>query len=107
MYVTGGNSHHIELVTERNNLFVYVLKLGRGSNRSVPQHKRVVAERLNFEIVIKLRNIKQLIIALAVKNRAVQLARFAGRADDYTIAELFDNAFWHNRFFVKIFQIRL
>ena len=55
---------------------------------AVTEHKGVVAQGLDLQIVVERGNALQLCPILMISDGAEQLARFAGRADNETLAML-------------------
>ncbi len=89
-------------LVERNQIFLRV-------NIPVPlrrNHKLIISNRLYLQIIIKLYNFGNPLIALPVKKCPEQLSRFAGASDNQSLSVLFNQRFRNQRTFIKIRQMR-
>ena len=110
MNVAGGNDHLAELVGDMNYLTVNIFEI---LNRLEPliafvltsEHKRIVAVRLNFKIVIKRRYSENILVALLIDNRSVKLAGFAGASDNKSLTILHKPVTGYPRSALEKFQI--
>lgn len=76
-------------------------------DQTLSEHKAVVADGLNLQIIIKTGDLTQLVPRAAVDHGAEKLARLAGAAQKQALAVLDQDAFGDARFFIKIFQMGL
>ena len=110
MHVAGGDHGFPELFPELHHPLVQRDQIFLGVD--IPQslrfdHKPVVADRLDLQIVIKLHNAGDLFVALSVEHGTKQLPRLAGAAQDQTFPVLLDQTLWDQWSLVKIFQMGL
>lgn len=101
MHVAGGDDRLIKLVAELYNHFIELLKLLHRFYRAVVEHEHIVANRLDFQIVVEGGDFLKLPPRLARDNRAEQLARLAGAADKQSFTVLDKLRFGDTRFLVK------
>ena len=73
----------------------------------VPKHKLVIAQRLDFQVIIKVNQPGQLPLRRSPKNCLEQLPRLAGGADDEPLPVLINEGFGHNGKTVKVLQMGL
>ena len=95
MYVTGGNHRFVKLFSQFYNPLVDRLNILHGMYIFHPfrrNHKFVVTQGLNFQIVIKVYNPADFRIRLAPQHRLVQLAGFTGAAQQYALPVLLKQA---------------
>ena len=95
-----------ELFAKLDNSAVEVLEVFVVAHRAVAHHEAVIAERLNFKIVVERGDALELIPVLVVDDGAEQLARLAGRADDQALAMRDKFAFRDDRHALKVFEVR-
>ena len=93
VHVARRADRNAQLLAQPDDFSVKVAKLFLVLRHALAQHKRIVADRLNFEVVVEPRNPLELRVVFAVRNGAEQLARFARGADDEALAVLVQNAF--------------
>ena len=82
VHVARRADRNAQLLAQPDDFSVKVAKLFLVLRHALAQHKRIVADRLNFEVVVEPRNPLELRVVFAVRNGAEQFARLAGRADD-------------------------
>lgn len=73
--------------------------------RPSPQHELIVAERLNFEKIVKFCNIAEFSPGFAVKNRTEQLALLAGASHDQALPKLHQLGLGDPGLFIEIMQM--
>ena len=95
-----------ELFAKLDNSAVEVLEIFVVAHRAVAHHEAVIAERLNFKIVVERGDALELVPVLVVDDGAEQLARLAGRADDQALAMRDKLAFRDDRHALKVFEVR-
>ena len=100
MNVACGNDRLIELTADIDYAAVIVLQNAYVADNAVVNKESVIAERLNFKIIVKRRYALELGIARAVHHGAVKLTHTAGGADQQPLAVLYQQAFRHSRSFV-------
>ena len=74
---------------------------------TISHHEQVVVDRLDFEIIVEPGDFFQRRPRLAAGDRTVQLARFAGAAEQQTLSVFDENAFRDTRLLVEIIQMRI
>ena len=107
MHVACGDDRLIELTADIEYAAVIVLQNAYVADNAVINKESVIAERLNFKIIVKRRYALELGVARAVHHSAVKLAHTAGGAYQQPLAVLYQQAFRHGRGFVKVLEIRL
>ncbi len=107
MHVAGRDNGLTKLTADLEYAAVIVLQNGDIADNAVIDEKAVIAQGLNFKIIVKRRYAPELGIARAVHDRSVQLAHSAGRAYEQTLAVLYQQTLGHSRSLVEIFKIRL
>ena len=105
MNVTGCDNGLSKLVAERNYLAVKLAQTLLVGDNLLSYKKRVVADRLYLEVVIKRGDILDFLLALFVENCAEKLARFAGAADNKPLPVLFERGKRNTRLFVEILKV--
>ena len=101
------DDHFAELLAQVQDRAVIVLQHGLVLDHAVFHQKAVVADRLDLQIVVKRRDLFQLLVACALHDGAVQLAHAAGRADEDALAVLDQQALRDRGDAVEILQIAL
>ena len=107
MNVAAGDDRLIKRPANVQYPAVIILQNGDVLHRAVIHKKAVVAKGLYLQIIVKRRDLFQRLVALAPHHRAVKLAHTAGRAHDYALPVLDEQAFGNGWGLVKVFQIRL
>ena len=107
MHVACGDNGLTQLTADLEYAAVIVLQNGDIADNAVIDKKAVIAQGLNFKIIVKRRYAPELGIARSVHDRAVQLAHSAGRTYKQSLAVLNEQTFRHGRGLVEIFKIRL
>ncbi len=107
MHVAGGNNRLIRLAADLEYAAVIVLQNGDIADNTVINKKAVIAQGLNFKIIVERRYAAKLGIARSVHDSAIQFTHSAGRAYEQAIAVLNEQALGHGRGLVEIFKIRL
>ena len=79
VHVARRADRNAQLLAQPDDFSVKVAKLFLVLRHALAQHKRIVADRLNFEVVVEPRNPLELRVVFAVRNGAEQLARLADR----------------------------
>ena len=74
-------------------------------HHAFPDEESIVAVRLNFQVIVKTRQLLQPFVLRAVQNRPVDLPLLAGRAKDEPLSVLCHHAFGNARAVVEIFQV--
>ena len=80
MHIAGRTHRLVKLLAEGNDLPVDIHQVIHRLHRAllIPQHKHVVSERLDLQIVIKLHELRKLRIRHAPQDRLIKLPRLAG-----------------------------
>ena len=123
MNISRCNGHFTELICKGNYFFVYINQILFGVYTPIriflilaffclniliasgSEHKRIISVWLNFKIIIKRSNFKQLFLRLLLKDCLIHLALLAGRADDKSVSVLFKSGFRDKRSVFKILDI--
>ena len=106
MDVTRRDDRLMKLITELYDRFIEFLKLLDRFYCAVVEHEHVVADRLDFQIIVEGGDFLKLPPLLARYNRAEQLARLAGAADKQPLAVLYELRFGNTRLFVEVIEMR-
>lgn len=107
MNVAGCNGNFVVLSSEVDNRFVDGFKRRLVWHSALFNQKSVVAERLNFKIIVIFYNFVNLGKCFAVHNGGIKLARLARRTENKSLAVLCQKAFRNARFSLEMFQVRL
>ncbi len=107
MHITCGDNGLTQLSADLKYAAVIVLQDANVADNTVINKKAVVAERLNFKVIIERCYAPKLGIARAVHDGAVQLAHSAGRAYKQSLAVLDEQTFGHGRSLIEILEVRL
>ena len=91
MHVARCADRNAQLFAEPDDLAVEIAQLFFVFRHALAQHERVVADGLNFKIVVEPRDPFEFRVVFAVHHRAEQFARLAGRADDDALAVFLQN----------------
>ena len=105
MHVAGRHTWLAQLVRNRQDLAVVIAQLFLVLCRAVGNHKLVVANRLNFQIIIEVGNLEQIFMRCAVHHLGKQLACLTGRAKNQALSVTNQFTARHNRLFIEIFQV--
>ncbi len=105
--VAGRNDLSAQLPAQIQDRAVIVLQHGLVLDDAVFDEEAVVADRLDLQIVVKRRDLFQLLVACALHHRAVQLAHAAGRADQDALPMLEQQALRDRRDAVEVFEVAL
>ncbi len=106
MHVTCGAYRLAQLLAQADDGAVIVPQLLHGAHRPVSQHKHVVADRLDLQIIVEGGDALELLpILMAVRQCLKQFSRLAGRADDQTLPMGHQLSFGDDRPLVEIFQV--
>ena len=105
MDVTGGADGFPQLLAEADDDTVEFPQVLLASCLAVAEHEGVVAQGLNFQIVVKGCNALQFVPILVIHHSLEQLAGFAGGADDQALPMGHQLAFWDGGHPLEIFQV--
>ena len=105
MDVTGGADGFSQLLAEADDDAVEFPQVLLASCLAVAEHEGVVAQGLNFQIVIKRGDALQFVPILVVHHSLEQLAGFAGGADDQALPMGHQLAFGDGGHPLEIFQV--
>ena len=103
--VSGGTDGFTQLLTQADDGSVKLLQVLLAAGVAISQHKAVVAQGLNLQIVVKIRNTLQLIPVLAVHHRFKKLPRLTGGAHNDPLPVLFQHTFGDDRNTFKVFEV--
>ena len=80
MHIAGRTHRLVKLLAEGSDLPIDIHQVIHRLHRAllIPQHKHVVSERLDLQIVIKLHELRKLRIRHAPQDRLIKLPRLAG-----------------------------
>ena len=106
MHIPCGYHGLAQFFPETDNNTVKVLQVLHGAHFPLTQHKHVVADRLDLQIIIKRSDALEFVPAFMLDHRLKQFARFAGGANDQTFAPFYQLCFWNNWLPLEIFEIR-
>ena len=107
MNVARGNDRNVQLIAKPDNVSVEITQFFLALDGSFAQHEPVVADRLNFQIVVIARDLLQLVPRGPAHHGAEQLARLASGTDNQSLAQLVEFCFWDPRTLIKIIEMRL
>ena len=82
MHITRSDTRLAQLVRNRQNLAVVIAQILFIACRAVCNEEFVVSNRLNFQIIVKVRDAQQLLMRCAADERGKQLARLTCRAEN-------------------------
>ena len=108
MHIAGGNHRLVELLAQRHDPPVVVpqILLGLGRRLVVPQHEHVVADGLDFQIIIKIHDPGNVFLGAVPHQRPEQLSGLAGRPQDQSLPVLHKQGFGDLGLPLEIFQMR-
>ena len=107
MNVAGSDHRFVQFLSQLDDGAVKLSKLLLCLNGAVPEHEHIIAQGLNLQIVVKLRNADQLIPGLAGNDGPEQLSRFAGGADQKALPVLHQHTFRDSRLLIEIIQMSI
>ena len=110
MHITGRNDRLLELVTQLDDFFVDLDQVFIGLNTVVLficQHKCIVSERLDFQIIVEINKSCNLRFRCISKNCLIQFSRLTGTSDQKPIPVFEKKTFRYTRTTAIIFQVRL
>ena len=105
VHVAGRDNGLSELVAQLYNRAVETSKLLLVLCHALLQHEAVVADGLNFQVIVKFRDALELGPALVIDNGLKELARLAGRADDEPLAPPEKLRLRHDGHALKILEV--
>ena len=105
MDVTGGADGFPQFLTEADDDAVEFPQVLLASCLAVAEHEGVVAQGLNFQIVVKGRDALQLVPVLVIHHRLEQFTGLAGGADDQALPMGHQLAFGDGGHPLEIFQV--
>ena len=105
MHVAGGDDGLPQLLAEPDNGAVIVAQLLLAPDRALAQHEAIIADGLDLKVIVEGGDALELVPVLMVRDRAEQLARLAGRADDQPLAVRDQLAFRNDRHTLEVFEI--
>ena len=95
MHVAGGHHRLMELLSQGHDLLIQadqiVLRLEGGPFS--PQHKFVIAQRLNLQVVVEVHQSRNLLIRGRPHQRLIELSGLAGGSYDQSLPVLLEHAF--------------
>ena len=106
MGVTRSHDRLVQILAQLYDGAVEVLDRLNRIHLPVAEHKFIVAEGLDLEIIVIIGDAQQLLIRLARHDRPVKLTRFTGRGKQQSLAVLVQQAARHTRFFEEILGVR-
>ena len=110
MHVTGCNNRLLELVTQFDDFFVDLDQVFIGLNTVILficQHKCIVSERLDFQIIIEIYKSCNLRFRCISKNCLIQFSRLTGTSDQKPVPVFEKQTLRYTRTTTIIFQMRL
>ena len=108
MHVTGADNRLVMLICQRHDTFVDFDNILHGMNIFHPwriDHEFIIAQRLNFQIIIEIHQFFNDLFRLVLQNRSVQFTGFTGTAKDQTIAMLDQFTFRNSGSAMEIIQM--
>ena len=105
MDVTGGADRLVQFLSQPDDGAVELPQILLAPGVAVAEHESVVAQGLNFQIVVKRGDALQLVPILVVHHCLEQLTRLAGRADDQALPMDHQLAFGDGGHPLEIFQV--
>jgi len=107
MHIAGGHHRDVQFLAELDNSAIVIAQLLFALRSSLAQHEQVIADRLNLQIVVKPRDLLELVPRSTGYHGAEQLARFARRTDHQPFAQLGQLRFRDPRPLVEIIEVGL
>ena len=110
MHVAGGDHRLLKLFSQFYDFLVQLDQIFVGIDSVVffiSDHKRVVSQRLNLQIIIKIYQPGDFLLRSVAQQCLIKLSRLAGAADKKAVSVLQKNAFGHPRPSSVIFQMGL
>ena len=110
MHVAGRHHRLFELFAQPDDLPVQLLQILCTAHRRhivTVDHKRIVAQGLDLQIIIKLHQTGNFRVRRPAQQRLVKLSRLAGGADHHAFLVFQIHALWQPRTAVIVFQMRL
>ena len=105
MDVTGGADRLVQFLSQPDDGAVELPQILLAPGVAVAEHESVVAQGLNFQIVVKRGDALQLVPILVVHHCLEQLTRLAGGADDQALPMGHQLAFGDGGHPLEIFQV--
>ena len=105
MDVAGGADRLVQFLSQPDDGAVELPQILLAPGVAVAEHESVVAQGLNFQIVVKGRDALQFVPILVIHHSLEQLAGFAGGADDQALPMGHQLTFWDGRHPLEIFQV--
>ena len=105
MDIAGGTDGLTQFLTQTNDNTVELAQLFLRLHLALSQHKLVVAQRLDLQIIVEGRNTLQFFPILMLRHRLEQFARLTGRADDQTLSVLHQLRFGNDGESLEVFQV--
>ena len=110
MHVAGGDHRLLKLFSQFYDFFVQLDQIFVGIDSVVllvSEHKRVVSQRLNLQIIIEIHQPGDLLLRSVAQQCLIKLSRLAGAADQQSVPVLQKNALRHPWPSSVIFQMGL
>ena len=107
VYVASGDHGLVQLLAQPHDFAVEIAQRFLILGRAFLQHKGVVADGLDFQIIVKARDAQKLRVPRAAHHRAEQFARLARAAHDQPFPVFFDQAARNARTAAVMVQVRL
>ena len=105
MHVAGGHDRLVQVLAQLDDRAVEVHDLLDGIHLAVADHELVVAQGLDFQDVVVIGDLEQLVVALAGHDGPVKLARFTGGAEQQALPVLVQQAAGHTGLFEEILGV--
>ena len=109
MHITGGKNRFVQLFSQFHNLPIQILQIFLGLDIFpvlFPDHKCIVADRLDLQIVIKVRNTNYFLLCFSLQNCLEQLSCFTGRSQNQSLPILLYSTLRDTRSSVVILKVR-
>ena len=106
MRVAGGDDGLVQVSPSWMTVRVEVFDRLEGVDLAAAHHELVVAQGLDFEVVVVVGDAQQLLVGLAGDDGAVELARLARRREQQPFTVLVEQAARHARLFEEILRVR-
>ena len=107
MYITGGNDRLLKFFTKTHDLpdifpeiFLRVYRI-----LGIPQHKSVIAQGLDLQVIVKIHDSCHFLAGRSSKNCLIQFPRLAGRTYDQTFPVFIQKTLGNPRSSGKIFKM--
>ena len=110
MRITSSDYRLIKLLAESHYLFIYILDIIFAVYIFISlgvDHKAVVRNRLNLEIIIEINKPCYLFGRPSLNHSSVEFARTAGTSNDQSFSMLNKLALWHKRESSEVVYMRL